>query len=278
MAMAAMAPNHHWLVSRFALNWTAMIRIATWNINSIKVRLEPVKDWLAKHQPDLLLLQEIKCKTESFPSASFQELGYHSTVLGQPGYNGVAILSREPVKRIASALPFEDPLARFLDIEWNGLRVINIYAPNGNPVASEKFMYKLKWLEHLISYIEKLRASRTPFLVAGDYNIIPAPIDARHPENWIHDALYQPESQQMWQRLCNLGLTDAYRALYPTQANAYTFWDYQAGSWPRDNGIRIDHALLAPQLADRLTKAWIDKEPRAGERPSDHTPLVIEID
>jgi exodeoxyribonuclease-3 len=271
-----MAPDHHWLASGFALNWMAMIRIATWNINSIKVRLEPVKDWLTTHRPDLLLLQEIKCKTEAFPAQAFQELGYHSTVLGQPGYNGVAILSREPVRLVASALPFEDPLARFLDIEWNGLRVINIYAPNGNPVTSEKFMYKLKWLEHLIVYLEKMRTARVPFVVAGDYNIIPQPLDARHPEQWVHDALYQPESRTLWQRLLNLGLTDAYRSLHPNEA-AYTFWDYQTGSWQRDNGIRIDHALLSPQLADRLEKVWIDKEPRGGERPSDHTPLVIEL-
>lgn len=255
----------------------AMITVATWNINSIKARLPHVEYWLKQHQPDLLLLQEIKCVSDAFPVAAIEAAGYQCTVHGQPAYNGVAVLSREKVQLISNKLPFEDPQARFLDIEYKGLRFLNIYAPNGNPLGTEKFTYKLNWLRHLHEYAAKLRQERIPFLIAGDFNIIPQNIDAKHPYQWIEDALFQPESRQAWQGLCNLGLADAFRALHPNDKDAFTFWDYQAGSWPRNDGIRIDHMLLSPQLADRLDTCWIDKEPRGKERPSDHVPLVVTL-
>lgn len=256
-----------------------MITVATWNINSIKARQSNVLTWLQERAADLVLLQEIKTTTETFPLETFEALGYHATVHGQPSYNGVAILSREPITLIASALPGDqdDGQARFLDIEWRNTRFINIYAPNGNPLGTEKFVYKLQWLDRLYAYVQNLRANRIPFAIGGDFNIIPKDIDARIPDEWLGDALYQPESQAQWRRLCHLGLTDAFRAMHGDVPRHYTFWDYQAGSWQRDNGIRIDHFLLSPSLADRLVSCEIDKEPRGREKPSDHTPVIITL-
>jgi exodeoxyribonuclease-3 len=254
-----------------------MITVATWNINSVKVRLPLLLQWLEKHQPDLVFLQEIKCVTEKFPVQELLEAGYHATVHGQPAYNGVAILSRQPVELIANILPGDDSddKARFLDISWHGCRFINIYAPNGNPIGTEKFSYKLQWLDRLQVYLQNLLDLRQKFIIGGDFNIIPENIDAKHPEEWRHDALFQPESRRKWRSLQHLGLTDAFRALHPTQQDAFSFWDYQAGSWHRDNGIRIDHFLLSPGLADQLHSCHIDKEPRDQEKPSDHTPVVV---
>ncbi len=253
-----------------------MIKLATWNINSIKVRLPHVVAWVKQHRPDLLLLQEIKCVSDAFPTSELESLGYHCTVNGQPAYNGVALLSLEKPERIATSLLADDTQARFLDIAYNDLRVLNIYAPNGNPIGTEKFDYKLRWLRALHSYAAELRQARQAFVIAGDFNIIPHDRDARRPDEWIHDALFQPESQHAWHELVHLGLSDAFRTLHPEQTE-YTFWDYQAGSWQRNNGIRIDHALLSPTVADRLHRCWIDKEQRAQERPSDHVPLVVEL-
>lgn len=258
-----------------------MITVATWNINSIKVRLDHVLNWLGRHQPDFLFLQEIKCTTEAFPADAFQKIGYHAHVVGMPGYNGVATLTRHADATVAAtALPGDDSdlLARFLQLAWQDWTLINIYAPNGNPVGTEKFTYKLGWLDRLHRHLEGLLADHRQFLVGGDFNIIPQFMDARNPQEWRHDALFQPESRQKWQALCHLGLTDAYRALYPDDDQAYSFWDYQAGSWQRDNGIRIDHFLLSPKAADRLQACAIDKEPRGQEKPSDHTPVIVTFD
>jgi len=254
-----------------------MITVATWNINSVKVRLPLLLQWLETHKPDLLFLQEIKCVNDKFPTAEIEAAGYHATVHGQPAYNGVAILSRQKVELISNNLPGEDTddKARFLDVEFNGCRFINIYAPNGNPIGTEKFDYKLRWLDRLHDYSQDLLDQRQKFLIGGDFNIIPETHDARHPEEWRHDALFQPESKRKWRGLLNSGLVDAFRALHPEQKDAYTFWDYQAGSWHRDNGIRIDHFLLSPGIADQLHSCRIDKEPRAMEKPSDHTPVIV---
>lgn len=253
-----------------------MFTVATWNVNSIKARLPLVLEWLEKHKPDTLMLQEIKCKTETFPAEDFLPLGYTSSVWGQAAYNGVATLSRKQPHSILNTLPgFEtDMQARFQQLEIEDWTLINIYAPNGNPLGTEKFSYKQEWAQHLYLHSKNLLNERRKFLIAGDFNIIPELLDARHPENWRHDALFQPESRQCFRSLCNLGMTDTYRSLYPDQEHAYTFWDYQAGSWQRDNGIRIDHILTSPKGADNLVKCCIDTEPRAKERPSDHTPIV----
>lgn len=256
-----------------------MITIATWNINSIKVRLPLVLQWLEKHQPDIVFLQEIKCVTDKFPVDELLAAGYHSIVHGQPAYNGVAVLSRQPVTLVSNTLPGDDSddKARFLDIEANGIRMINIYAPNGNPIGTEKFAYKLGWLKRLHSHVQQLLHDRQHVVIGGDYNIIPQDIDAKTPDEWLDDALFQPEARRMWRGLQNLGMTDAFRALHP-DIKEYTFWDYQAGCWQRNNGIRIDHFLLSPGMTDKLKECVVDKEPRGMDKPSDHTPLMITLD
>lgn len=255
-----------------------MITLASWNINSIKARLDAATAWVESVRPDLLLLQEIKCTTDSFPVDAFVALGYHAAVRGQPSYNGVAVLSRgESVTIHADALLPDDPMARFLDVTYRGMRAINIYAPNGNPTNSDKFPYKLRWLGALRDYAARLLETRQKFLIAGDFNIIPTELDAKHPNNWRDDALFQPQSRNLWKDMCFMGLTDAYRALHPKTAD-YTFWDYQAGAWGRNDGIRIDHFLLSPALADRLVACAIDRGPRGGDKPSDHTPILVTLD
>ena len=256
-----------------------MITLATWNINSVKARIDVVTAWLDKNKPDVVLLQEIKCTDEMFPTLAFTAAGYHSVFKGQPSYNGIAVLSKQPVEVIASALPGDeaDTQARFLDVAFGEYRFINVYAPNGNPLGSEKFAYKLAWLRRLRAYTRDLLDRRVKFLIAGDYNIIPTDADAKHPDNWLEDALFQPEAQAEWRALVNLGLADAFRILHP-HGKEYTFWDYQAGAFQRNSGIRIDHVLLSPVLTDKLKAAHIDKEPRGWDKPSDHTPLVIELD
>ena len=253
------------------------MQLATWNVNSIKMRLPIVIDWLKAHQPDVLLLQEIKCETDAFPVLEFSSLGYHASVHGQKSYNGVAVLSKEKVEVISQSLLPDDPQARFLHGRVEGLHMINIYAPNGNPVESEKFPYKIKWLNALHDYLEKLLAREEAFIVGGDYNIIPEAQDVHDPKAWEQDALFRAETRALWRRFLNLGLTDAFRALHPNAAHAYTFWDYQAGAWQRDNGLRIDHFLLSPQAADRLASCAIDRAPRGLEKASDHTVVVVEL-
>jgi exodeoxyribonuclease-3 len=256
-----------------------MITVATWNINSVKARLDHALAWLEKNKPDFLFMQEIKCVTENFPADAFKEIGYFSSVKGQPGYHGVATLSREEVTIKADILPGDDSdiLARFIDVEWHDWRLINIYAPNGNPVGTEKFTYKLAWLDRLQKYLQVLLDSGQKFVIGGDFNIIPESFDARHPEQWTHDALFQPESRRKWKALQHKGMIDAFRTLHPKDHDAFSFWDYQAGSWQQDNGIRIDHFLLSPKAADRLVSAIIDKTPRGQEKPSDHTPVIVTL-
>lgn len=257
-----------------------MITIATWNINSIKARLEVLSRWLEKNQPDFVLLQEIKSTNETFPVTEIKAMGYEAVFAGQPSYNGVAVLSKKPVELIANALPGDgtDTQARFLDVAYGEYRFINIYAPNGNPTGSEKFAYKLAWLKRLRAYTQDLLDKRVKFLITGDFNIIPTDQDAKQPGDWLGDALFQPESKAEWRSLLHTGLTDAYRAFHPQDQNAFTFWDYQAGAFQRDNGIRIDHFLLSPFLADRMQKVWIDKEPRGWDKPSDHTPVLLQLE
>lgn len=253
------------------------MKIASFNVNSVRARLPNVLSWLEAAQPDVVCLQEIKVETDSFPRDEFSAAHYHLLVHGQKSYNGVAMLARAPLTEISHSLNPDDPQARYLEAQVSGITIINIYAPNGNPVESEKFPYKLDWLDRLIARARYLLAAETPFLITGDYNIIPQPQDCHDPKAWEGDALFRPESRAKWRTLCNLGLTDAFRALHPTQANAYTFWDYQAGAWQRDNGIRIDHVLLSPQLADKLVSCQIDRNPRGQDKASDHTPILVEL-
>jgi exodeoxyribonuclease-3 len=259
------------------------MKIATWNINGVKARIESLLVYLRQEAPDVICLQEIKSVDEGFPSAAIEELGYNVAVHGQKGFNGVAILSKPPLEDITPRLPGNgaDEHARFIEarvhVPSGALKVASIYLPNGNPIASEKFAYKLAWLGRLEKHVRALLSEEAMLVLAGDYNVIPEPIDARRPEAWRDDALYQPESRAAFRRLLNDGLTDAVRLCHP-QAGVYTFWDYQAGSYQKDDGIRIDHLLLSPQAADRLKAAGIDRFTRGWEKPSDHVPVWIELD
>ncbi|MGZ9097342.1 MAG: exodeoxyribonuclease III [Micavibrio sp.] len=249
------------------------MKIATWNVNSIKARLPHVQSWLEKNRPDVLMIQELK--GEAFPVEEFTALGYHCAYKGQKAYNGVATLSLHPVEMLSDQLPGDenDLQARYLETRINGIRFINAYMPNGNPVESEKYPYKLAWLARLKNRVAALRLTADPFLLAGDFNVIPEPEDCYDPRVWAGDALFLPQTRQAYRAILNLGLTDAFRVFHQG-GNHYTFWDYQAGSWPANKGIRIDHILLSPLLADRLQACMIDPEPRGWDKASDHTPIL----
>jgi exodeoxyribonuclease-3 len=252
------------------------MKIVTWNVNSIKMRTDNVIRWIGEHAPDVLMIQELK-GTE-FPHDIFKCAGYETIAETQKAYNGVAILSRHPFNIILNALPGDqtDEQARYLEADISGLRVINIYLPNGNPVGTDKFEYKLKWMERLYKRIETLRAAQTPFLIGGDFNVIPEPRDCHDPKAWADDALFRIETRRAFRKILNLGLTDAFR-IFNQSAGQYSFWDYQAGAWEKNNGIRIDHFLLSPEIADRAQSCAIDSTPRGWDKPSDHVPVVLEI-
>ncbi len=259
------------------------MQIATWNINGIKARLETLQAWLREAVPDVCCLQEIKSVDEAFPRQVFEDLGYNVATHGQKGFNGVAILSKRPFDDPTSRLPGddEDEQARYLEAVIPGdqstVRVASIYLPNGNPVDSPKYPYKLGWMERLNCHASKAMALEEPLVLAGDYNVITTAADAKKPEQWQHDALFLPATRQKFRELINLGLTDAFRASSGASGE-FTFWDYQAGAWQRDNCIRIDHLLLSPQAADRLSGCRIDKHVRGWEKPSDHVPVIIDLD
>lgn len=255
-----------------------MVRIATWNVNSIRTRLPNVLEWLSSAQPDVLLLQEIKCQDEQFPVLEFESMGYRAAVHGQKSYNGVAILSKLPMDDVVRGLPENDgdDQSRYIEATIAGIRIGSLYLPNGNPAPGDKFDYKLRWMRRLIVHAQALLATGQPFVLAGDYNICPTDDDVYDPANWQQDALCRPESRALYRQLCHLGLTEAFHALHP-EPHRYTFWDYQAGAWQRDLGLRIDHLLLSPQAADRLVACDIDKAPRGGDKASDHTPIWVEL-
>jgi len=256
-----------------------MVKIATWNVNSIKARLPNVVAWLESAQPDIVLLQELKTVADNFPRLEIEALGYLCAIVGQKSYNGVAILSRAPIDAVVETLPgdAEDEQARYVEGTTFGLRVAAIYLPNGNPVDSEKYPYKLRWLARLRDHAADLLASERPVVLGGDYNVIPAPEDVYNPAGWADDALYKRDTRLAFRSLLNLGLTDAFRALH-SEAGAYTYWDYQGVAWSADHGLRIDHLLLSPQAADRLIRCEIDRKPRGQEKASDHTPIWCELE
>jgi exodeoxyribonuclease-3 len=258
------------------------MKIATWNINGIRARFESAIAWAKDARPDILCLQELKSEDAGFPHELFGELGYNIAVSGQKSFNGVALLSRLPLEDVSRGLAGDgsDAQARFIEavVSVNGraLRVVSLYLPNGNPPGSDKFVYKLAWIERLAAYASARLADEEAFVLAGDFNVIPEPADARFPDNWRRDALYQPESRVAFRRLINLGLTDAVRAC-EGGPGPFTFWDYQAGAWQKDNGIRIDHVLLSPRAADRLVGVAVDKRTRDWDKPSDHVPVIVEL-
>jgi exodeoxyribonuclease-3 len=258
------------------------MKLATWNVNSVKARQETALAWLKEAEPDVVCLQEIKCTDESFPASVFEDLGYNCAVHGQKSYNGVAILSKRPLEDVTSRLPGGDgdDHARYIEAivpsENGTMRVASIYAPNGNPIGTDKFAYKLGWLERLQTHAKALLKFEEPLALMGDFNVIPTADDVYDPKAWLQDALFQPESRAALRRLDYLGFTDAFRACH-AETHRYTFWDYQAGAWQKDHGIRIDHILLSPQAADRLTGCAIDKHVRGRDKPSDHVPVWCEL-
>ncbi|MGR3795082.1 exodeoxyribonuclease III [Vannielia sp. SX4] len=262
------------------------MKIATFNINGVKARISAVTDWLTESAPDVALLQEIKSVDEAFPREHFEDLGYQVETHGQKGFNGVAILSKLRLEDVSRGLPGDDTdeQARWIEAtvmgERTAIRLCGLYLPNGNPVEdgqSEKFRYKLGWMDRLIERGKALLAEEQPALMAGDYNIIPSAIDAARPEAWVGDALFHPESLAKWRTLNNLGFTEAFRARTRGPGH-YSFWDYQRGAWDRNDGIRIDHFLLTPQAADTLRDCWIEKDVRGREKPSDHVPVWVDLD
>lgn len=257
------------------------MRIATWNVNSVNARLETVLRWFREAAPDVACLQEIKCVDEKFPREAFESLGYNVAVNGQKTYNGVALLSKSPIEDVRRGLPGDDAddHARYIEAVVSGpvpVRVASIYLPNGNPVGTDKFAYKLAWMGRLNAHARDLLALEERLVLAGDYNVIPNTGDCEDPVAWAGDALFQPESRAAYRALQWLGLTDAYMQA-DGAPGGYTFWDYQAGAWPRNNGIRIDHALLSPQAADALAGVTIHRDVRGWDKPSDHVPVVVEL-
>jgi exodeoxyribonuclease-3 len=258
------------------------VSIATWNVNSVRARVANLTDWLREAAPDGALLQEIKCLPEEFPTAEVEALGYDVALCGQKSYNGVAILSRHRLTAECVELPGgpEDKQARYIEavVEMAAgggskvLRVASIYLPNGNPVGTDRFEFKLAWMERLRAHVRERLLFEDVLVLGGDYNAVPTDFDVWNADAVRSDALIQPKTRQQYRSLLNLGLTDAYRALHPND-RGFSFWDYQAGAWRRNHGWRIDHLLLSPQAADRLVAADVDPAPRAREKPSDHTPV-----
>ncbi len=258
------------------------MKIASFNINGIKARAEALPDWLDEAEPDVVVLQEIKSLDENFPRGLFEDRGYNVETHGQKSFNGVAILSKLPLEDVSRGLPGDDTddQARWIEatvVGTQAIRVCGLYLPNGNPAPGPKYDYKLAWMDRLHARAEALLADEMPALMAGDYNVIPQDEDAARPEVWHDDALGLPDTRAAFRRILNLGFTDALRAR--TRApETYTFWDYQAGAWERNDGIRIDHFLLSPQCADLMRDCQIDAGIRGRTRPSDHVPIWVDLD
>lgn len=258
------------------------MRIATWNVNSIKQRMDNLTAWLAERRPDIVCLQETKCVDEGFPREPIEALGYNVRVHGQKTFNGVAVLSKLPFDEVTLRLPGNDgdDHARFMEAVVSSpagaVRIACLYLPNGNPASTDKYTYKINWMDRLFDYARERLTFEEPFVLAGDFNVIPTELDARHPAAWQSDALFLPQTRQKFRALLHLGLTDAVRAA-SDGPGPFTFWDYQAGAWQKNDGIRIDHLLLSPQAADRLSSVGVDRHVRAWEKPSDHVPVWVDL-
>lgn len=257
------------------------MKIATFNINGIKARIDALSAWLDDAQPDVAILQEIKSVDEAFPRDVFEDKGYNVETHGQKGFNGVAILSKLPLEDVSRGLPGDesDEQARWIEATVVGdkaVRICGLYLPNGNPAPGPKYDYKLGWMERLFARAQELLAQEEPALMAGDYNIIPQAEDAARPDAWRKDALFMLQSREAFRRIQNLGFTEAFRAREAGSGH-YSFWDYQAGAWNRNDGIRIDHFLLTPQCADLLNNCWIEADVRGRDKPSDHVPVWVDL-
>jgi exodeoxyribonuclease-3 len=258
------------------------MRIATWNVNSIKQRLDNLVAWLRERQPDIVCLQETKCVDDAFPREPLEALGYNLAVHGQKAFNGVAILSKYPFDEVTAGLPGDpsDDHARFLEAVVSSsdgvVRVASLYLPNGNPVNTDKYSFKISWMDRLLKYARERLKLEEALVLAGDYNVIPAAADVYDPAAWAEDALFRPQTREKFRALENLGLTETLRSVSDDRP-LYTFWDYQAGAWQKNKGLRIDHLLLSPRAADRIVTAGIDKHVRSWEKPSDHVPVYVDL-
>lgn len=255
-----------------------MFKIATWNVNSLKVRLPHVLDWLASAQPDVLALQETKTIDDNFPAEDILAAGYQSTFIGQKTYNGVAILSKTPQELLATAIPdYEDEQRRVLAINNAGVTVLNLYVPNGSEVGSAKYQYKLDWFARLHPFVEQLVSDNEQVILLGDFNIAPEDQDVHDPQEWAGHVLVSDPERDEFNRLIDAGFKDCYR-LFDQEDSSFSWWDYRAAAFRRNRGLRIDHILASEKLAQCCRRCYIDKEPRKLERPSDHTPVVAEFD
>lgn len=250
--------------------------IATWNVNSIRSRLGHVLEWLQQHEPDVLLMQELK-GTE-FPTVEFVQQGYNVETVTQKAYNGVAIVSKHEIEVVRKSLAGDkqDAQARYLEVNIKNLRIINIYLPNGNPIGTEKFAYKLAWMDRFRKRLAVLKKTKVPVIVGGDFNVIPEDIDCFSPKYWKNDALFQPEPRDRFREYLEMGYIDAFRH-FNKEPGQYTFWEYFRQMFAKNQGIRIDHFLVSPVLKKRMTGCMIDKEPRSKEKPSDHTPIILAL-
>ena len=257
------------------------MKISSWNVNSVRARIENIKDYLNKFSPNILLMQEIKTEEKNFPFNEFEDLGYHSYVFGQKSYNGVAIISKKKLENVSTDI-IKDKLkqARTISAEFEfkkrKILVINIYTPNGNPVDTEKYDYKKKWLNDLTKVLKKLGQKNENIILSGDFNIIPAAEDVYNAKSFEDDALFRLEIRKKYRVILNMGYVDSFRHKYP-DTEGYTFWDYMRGAWQKNNGMRIDHFLLSNSLINILKNVSINKTPRGKEKPSDHTPIEIEL-
>jgi len=256
------------------------MKLATYNLNGIRARMPRLLEWLEREKPDIVTLQELKCADEALPIADIEAAGYGAVWHGQKGFNGVAVLAREKepaLRRMGLPGDPDDSHSRYIEAEVDGLIVASIYLPNGNPVGTEKFDYKLRWMDRLHAHAAELVALERPVVLTGDWNVVPEDRDVFSVKATQHDAVMQPEARQYWRRIVSQGWTDALRALHPDEPKLYTFWDYTAGCWQRDLGFRLDHLLCSPEAADRLRNAGVDRWVRGEEKASDHAPTWIEL-
>lgn len=254
------------------------MKIATWNCNSVRARLERVGQWLQKHQPDVLCLQELKCTQEDFPREAFENMGYHCTVYGQKTYNGVAFLSKNMPQEVVMGMPdgVEDEQARVLSATWGDVRIVNVYAPNGQSLDSKAFTYKLQWYDRLLRFVQPQLLPESRGLLVGDFNIAPEDLDVYDPALWAGQVLCSEQEREAWKKLCALGLSDLFRTQHPLEQK-FSWWDYRMLAFPKNLGLRIDHLLATRALSAQCTQVEIDREERKGKQPSDHAPVWAEF-